>query len=81
MNVNKKPFQLGRSQILVHVGLFCMVQLFLAPSLGCLTAALSLIVLRVNNFTSLALAVTISGILAAVFTNNQLTWDRLLFGP
>ncbi|KAG1803952.1 uncharacterized protein BJ212DRAFT_1395226 [Suillus subaureus] len=70
MNIEKKPFRLGRFQVLVHVGLFRMVQFLLASSLGCLAAALSAIVLRVNRFTSLAPAVTIRVLLDAVFTTN-----------
>jgi len=35
---DRKPFKLGRFQVLVHVGLFHMVQFVLASSLGCLAA-------------------------------------------
>ncbi|KAG2123513.1 hypothetical protein BD769DRAFT_1776781 [Suillus cothurnatus] len=55
---DRKPFKLGRFQVLVHVSLFRMVQFVLASSLACLAAVLSIVVLRADNFTSRALGHT-----------------------
>ncbi|KAG1851227.1 hypothetical protein C8R48DRAFT_726377 [Suillus tomentosus] len=75
---DKKPFGLGRYDVLYHVGLFRMSQFCLAYSLASILGALSIILLGANYINSLIGVVTLGKFLDDFFMQRHVSLVCLL---